>query len=93
MSETNASMISLSVTLRTQLMTAGPYISVFGVSMMRFNAPRYNITVLSIELPIQPRPAVLVTLKNRTLSPVVERFIACAREVAKPFAIRPQARR
>jgi len=25
-------------------------------------------------------------LKNRTLSPVVERFIECAREVAKPFA-------
>jgi DNA-binding transcriptional LysR family regulator len=88
-----ASMISLSVTLRTQLMAAGPYISVFGVSVMRLNASRYNITVLPIELPIQPWPAVLVTLKNRTLSPVVERFIACAREVAKSFAIRPQARR
>ena len=28
----------------------------------------------------------ILTLKNRTLSPVVERFVKCAREVAKPFA-------
>jgi hypothetical protein len=33
---------------------------------------------------------VIVTLKNRTLSPVVERFIACAREVKKSFADQPQ---
>ena len=88
-----ASMISLSVTLKTQLMAAGPYISVFGSSVMRLNARRYNITVLPIELPIRPWPVVLMTLNNRTLSPVVERFIACAREVAKSFAVRPQARR
>jgi hypothetical protein len=34
-----------------------------------------------------------VTLKNRTLSPVVERFIEYAREVAKSFAVRPQPRK
>jgi hypothetical protein len=27
----------------------------------------------------------VVTLKNRTLSPVVERFIECAREVTRPM--------
>jgi hypothetical protein len=30
-------------------------------------------------------PVVIATLKNRTLSPVVERFLACARQVAKSF--------
>jgi hypothetical protein len=37
-------------------------------------------------LPIQPRPVIVVTLKNRTISPVAQLFIKCAREVAKPFA-------
>jgi hypothetical protein len=27
-----------------------------------------------------------MTLKNRTLSPLAERFIDCARELAKPLA-------
>lgn len=88
-----ATMVSLSVTLRTQLMAVGPYISAFGSSVMRLNAHRYNIAVLPVDLPHQPWPAVLVTLKNRTLSPVVERFIACACEVAKSFVVRPQPRK
>ena len=41
---------------------------------------------LPIDLLVRPWPAVLATLKNRTLSPVVERFIECAREVAKSIA-------
>jgi DNA-binding transcriptional LysR family regulator len=88
-----ASLISLSVTLRTQLMAAGPYLSVFGSSVMRLNAHRFGIAVLPIELPHQPWPVVLATLKNRTLSPVVERFIACAREVARSYAVRRKVRR
>ena len=87
------SLNSLSMTLRMQLLAAGPYISVFASSVMRLNAHRYGITVLPIDLAVQPWPVVIVTLKNRTLSPVVERFIASAREVAKHFAFRPQTRR
>jgi hypothetical protein len=34
----------------------------------------------------------IVTLKNRTLSPVVERFLACVREVAASFAGKPVGR-
>jgi hypothetical protein len=33
----------------------------------------------------QPHPVGIMTLKNRTLSPLAERFIDCAREVAKPL--------
>ena len=33
-------------------------------------------------------PVGIVTLKNRTLSPVAQLFIDCAREVAKPLARR-----
>jgi hypothetical protein len=34
----------------------------------------------------------IATLKNRTLSPVVERFLACAREVAASLAGKPAGR-
>jgi DNA-binding transcriptional LysR family regulator len=86
----NATLNSLSMILRMQLMAAGPYISVFANSVMRLNAHRYGITVLPIDLSVQPWPVAIVTLKNRTLSPVVERFIASAREVAKSFASQPR---
>jgi hypothetical protein len=43
-----------------------------------------SIKVLLIELPIQPAPVGIVTLKNRTLSPVAQLFVRHAREVAKP---------
>jgi DNA-binding transcriptional LysR family regulator len=87
------SLNSLSMTLRMQLLAAAPYISVFASSVLRLNAHRYSITVLPIDLPVQPWPVAIVTLKNRTLSPVVERFIACARDVGKSFALRPKVRK
>jgi hypothetical protein len=40
---------------------------------------------LPVGLPTPPWAVVILTLKNRMLSPVVERFIECAREVAKSF--------
>ena len=39
--------------------------------------------VLPVDLPVRPWPVVMVTLKNRTLSPIVERFLACARDVVR----------
>jgi DNA-binding transcriptional LysR family regulator len=82
----SASFNSLSMTLRMQLMASAPYISVFAKSVMQLNAHRYGIAVLPIDLSVQPWPVAIVTIKNRTLSPVVERFVASAREVAKSFA-------
>jgi DNA-binding transcriptional LysR family regulator len=49
----------------------------------------HSLKVLPVDLPDRPWPVTIVTLKNRTLSPVVERFIECTREVAKSIAGRP----
>jgi hypothetical protein len=46
----------------------------------------HTLKELAVKLPLRPWLVAILTLKNRTLSPVVERFIECAREVAKPFA-------
>ena len=44
------------------------------------------IKALAVKLPDLRRPIVLITLRNRTLSPLAELFIKTAREVAKTQA-------
>jgi hypothetical protein len=44
------------------------------------------LKALPIDLPVRPWPVAIVMLKNRTLSPIVERFIACARDVTKTMS-------
>ena len=87
------SLMSLSIVLRARLLAAGPYLTVFAKSVMRLNADRYGLVVLPIDLPSKPWPVVIVSLKHRTLSPLVERFIACAREVAQFVADTGRTRR
>ena len=47
------------------------------------------IRKLAVTLPATGAPIGIISLKNRTPSPVVRRFIDCAREVAKPLVRRP----
>ena len=54
--------------------------------MLRFGANLPRLKVLPVALPIEPWPVGVMTLKNRTLAPVVKLFIDCAREVVKPLA-------
>jgi DNA-binding transcriptional LysR family regulator len=75
-----------SVHVRNILSMTGRFIAVLPASVLRFNPGLYSLKELPFDLPMPPLHAVIVTLKNRTLSPPVERFIACAREVAKPLA-------
>ena len=83
-----ASLVTHSVALRTRLLTEGPYITTFASSMLWFSPERNALKVLPVDFPTQALPASILTLRNRTLSPIVERFIVCAREVAKSFASR-----
>jgi DNA-binding transcriptional LysR family regulator len=80
-----------STAVRVSLIATGPYIGTFPSSSMRLYANRFSLVTLPVALPTRPWPVALVTLKNRTLSPVVERFLECTREVAKSFNAKPQA--
>jgi DNA-binding transcriptional LysR family regulator len=84
---------TVSTAVRVNLLAVGPYIATFPNSSMRLFADRFSLTVLPIELPTRPWPVALATLKNRTLSPVVERFLDCTREVAKSFGAGARALR
>jgi DNA-binding transcriptional LysR family regulator len=54
---------------------------------------RYSLNVLPIELPVHRYPVGIVTLKNRTLGPVVQLFIQRAREIAQAVSGRPRPRK
>jgi DNA-binding transcriptional LysR family regulator len=68
-----ACLTTLSVHLRAGFLAIGPYITVLPNSVLRVN--RFPLKILPINLPVQPWPIVIITLKNRTLSPIVQIFI------------------
>ena len=74
--------------LRINLLASGRFLSIFSTSILRFPTNNVELKVLHIELPLPRVPVGIVTLKNRTLSPVARLFIDTAREVAKPLAKR-----
>jgi DNA-binding transcriptional LysR family regulator len=84
-----ASLVSVSVGLRTRLLANGPFIAALPNSILQLNRERYALKALPVGLPDRPWPVVIMTLKHRTLSPVVQRFIECAREVIKSLIVSP----
>jgi hypothetical protein len=54
--------------------------------VLHYAGRRRAFKALAVDLPVDPRPTGILTLKNRLLTPAAELFIACAKEVAKPLA-------
>jgi DNA-binding transcriptional LysR family regulator len=78
--------VSHSLHLRNRLLATGRYLTVMPRSLLHFTDLAASLRALPVKLPIEPRPVAIVTLKDRTLSPVAKLFIDCAREVTKPLA-------
>ena len=68
------------------LLATGRYVSIGPRSMLRMCAKRLSLKILPIKLQHKPSTVAIMTLKDRSLSPVAELFIKYAREAAKPFA-------
>lgn len=77
---------STSIQLHAAMLETGPFLSLFPGSLLRFGAKRLALKVLPVNLPAVPSPVGIVTLKNRTLSPVTQLFIDSARKTARPLA-------
>jgi DNA-binding transcriptional LysR family regulator len=74
--------------VRMSLLASGHFLSFFPASALRFPTKRPELKVLPVELPSARVQIGIITLKDRTLSPVVKLFVEQAREVAKPLAKR-----
>lgn len=81
-----ARIVTVSVHVRNHMLASGQFITAIPKSI----ADWFGLKVLPVDLPARPWPVLMVTLKNRTLSPIVERFLECARVVAGSTAIWPQ---
>ena len=68
-----------------QLLETGQFIGHFGDGLLHFYEKRFALKRLAIDLQIPPFAVAIVTLKNRTLSPVARLFIECAGKVTKPL--------
>src|SRR5262249_33532996 len=67
---------------RINLLATGRFLTIVATSVLRFPARRLELKVLPVKLPFASVPVGIVTVQNRTLSPVARIFIACARELA-----------
>ena len=74
--------------VRMSLLATGRFLTIVLASGSRFPTRRPELKVLPVQLPIARVPIGIVSLRNRTLSPVARLFIEHAREVAKPLAKR-----
>jgi hypothetical protein len=78
-------MVTTTGVARIALVAKGRFLSIASESVLRFGGWERSIKVLPIDL-AQLGTSGIITLKNRTLTPVAQLFIDCAREVAKPMA-------
>jgi DNA-binding transcriptional LysR family regulator len=81
-----AKIISNSIQMQRDLLAKGRFLTLFPRSLLKFGARPMPIKALPIELPARLAPVGIVTLKNRTISPVAQLFIECTRQVAKRLA-------
>lgn len=79
-------LLSSTLDLRVSLLASGRYISVLPRSVYLRDRVRFGLKMLPVAIPTRPWPLTIMTLKNRTRSPVIERFIACAHTVAKTIS-------
>ena len=77
---------SYSVYQRIALLTTGRFIGMLSGSVMRFSpAVHAPLSVLPVDFSSGTWPVAIVKLKDRTISPVVQTFIDCIRDVARPL--------
>jgi molybdate transport repressor ModE-like protein len=81
-----ATVATSALEIRANLLRTGRYLSIIPEFWLQLPGRHPFIKKLAVDLPVTGAPIGIITLKNRKPSPVVQRFIDCAREVAKPLA-------
>lgn len=77
---------TFSVHLRANLLATGPFITTFPSSVLRFNANRFFLKALPVDLPTWSWPVAIFTLKNRTLTGPAQLFLNHLRAFIRSMA-------
>ena len=79
-------MVSLSIHLTIALVATGRFVALLPSSVPLFGPARASLKILPVSLPPQRVSVGIVTVKNRTVSPLAQSFVDCARKIAAPLA-------
>ena len=75
--------VTVSLHLYMRLIETGRRLGLVSASVMRFGGKRMHLKVLRVKTVSPPAPVGFITVRDRTLTPLAERFIDCARKTAK----------
>jgi DNA-binding transcriptional LysR family regulator len=78
-----ATAVTVSLHLYMRLIETGRWLGLVPASVMRFGGKGMRLQVLSVKTSSPPAPVGFVTVKDRTLTPLAERFIERARKIAQ----------
>jgi DNA-binding transcriptional LysR family regulator len=78
----SATVLTVSLHLYMRLIETGRWLGLVPASVMRFGGKDMKLKVLSVKVSTPPSPIGIITVKDRTLTPLGERFIECTRRVA-----------
>lgn len=81
-----ATVLTVSLHLYMRLIETGRWLGLVPASVMRFGGRGMQLKILPVKAASPPAPVGFITVKDRMLTPLAERFIACARDVAKSDA-------
>ena len=74
---------SNSILLRNHLLATGRFLTVLPASVVRYNAKRWGLKALALDLGVSPRSIALLSLKHRARSPAAQPFVEAVRAAAK----------
>jgi DNA-binding transcriptional LysR family regulator len=89
----SATVLTVSLHLYMRVIETGRWVGLVPASVMRFGGQQMQIKVLPVKILSPPAPVGFITVKDRTLTPLAERFIECIRKVANSDTGRAATRR
>jgi DNA-binding transcriptional LysR family regulator len=89
----SATVLTVSLHLYMRLIETGRWLGLVPASVMRFGGKRMQLKILPVKVLSPPAPVGFVTIKDRTLTPLAQRFIECTRRVANSDTSRALTRR
>jgi DNA-binding transcriptional LysR family regulator len=82
----SASVSTVSVHVRSQLLATGRFVGIMPGSALRQSGEHWQLKALPIDLGISMPPVGILTLKNRIISPAATLFIEHARALAQAMS-------
>jgi DNA-binding transcriptional LysR family regulator len=88
----SATVLTVSLHLYMRLIETGHWLGLVPASVMRFGGKGMRLKVLPVKTLSPPAPVGLITVRDRTLTPLAERFIECTRKVVNSSTGRASTR-